>query len=61
MIDPKGIETSDGGAVHMRLLIVRGGSFHSDAAACSSGQRRWDTEGGTNSYYDYGFRLCLPL
>jgi len=61
MIDPKGIETSDGGAVHMRLRIVRGGSFHSDAAACASGQRRWDTEDGTNSYYDYGFRLCLTL
>ena len=61
MIDPKGIKTSDGGAVHMRLRIVRGGSFHSDAAACASGQRRWDTEGGTNSYYDYGFRLCLTL
>lgn len=61
MIDPKGIETSDGGEVHMRLRIVRGGSFHRDAASCSSGQRRWDTEGGTNSYYDYGLRLCLPL
>ena len=61
MIDPKGIETDESSIIADRGRIVRGGSFHSDAAACASGQRRWDTENGTNSYYDYGFRLCLPL
>ena len=62
MIDPKGIKTDDSHlAVANRGRILRSGSFHRDAEACASGQRRRDNQNGSSSYYDYGFRLCLPL